>query len=202
MTIISKTSRADCAGPLVAAIARGSIEALGELYDGHARAVFGLANRILAKPEDAEAVAQDVCAQVWRDAKKYEETRATVAGWLIMMTRTRAVDKLRARNARPDLDQPRDPAPILESSLSQSVTSEALALSSADAASVATALESLPTEQRTLIDLAYFEGLSQVEIAERTGTPLGTVKARTRTALQSLRAALSGSRLSPNAQTS
>lgn len=176
---------------LLAAIATGSTEALGELYDAHARVVFGLAKRILAKPEDAEEVVQDVFAQVWRDAKKYEQGRATVAGWLVMLTRTRAIDKLRARKARPDLDQANDPVPILQASLSKSLTPEALALSSADAARVGAALERLPGEQRKFIDLAYFEGLSQSEIAEETGTPLGTVKTRMRTALQTLRAALS-----------
>ena len=176
---------------LLAAIASGSTDALGELYDAHARVVFGLAKRILAKPEDAEEVVQDVFAQVWRDAKKYEQGRATVAGWLVMLTRTRAIDKLRARKARPDLDQANDPVPILQASLSKSLTPEALALSSADAARVGAALESLPSEQRKFIDLAYFEGLSQSEIAKETGTPLGTVKTRMRTALHTLRAALS-----------
>jgi RNA polymerase sigma-70 factor (ECF subfamily) len=175
---------------LLAAIASGSSEALGELYDAHARVVFGLAKRILAKPEDAEEVVQDVFAQVWRDAKKYEQGRASVAGWLVMLTRTRAIDKLRARKARPDLDQANDPVPILQASLSKSLTPEALALTSADAARVGAALENLPAEQRRFIDLAYFEGLSQSEIAEETGTPLGTVKTRMRTALHSLRAAL------------
>ena len=107
-----------------------------------------------------------------------------------MMTRTRAIDRLRARKARPDLDQPNDPVPILERSLSKSLTPEALALSSAEAARVGAALETLPGEQRQFIDLAYFEGLSQSEIAEHTGTPLGTVKTRMRTALQTLRVAL------------
>ena len=81
--------------------------------------------------------------------------------------------------------------PILQASLSKSLTPEALALSSADAARVGAALESLPGEQRKFIDLAYFEGLSQSEIAKETGTPLGTVKTRMRTALHTLRAALS-----------
>lgn len=176
---------------LLAAIASGSSQALGELYDAHARVVFGLAKRILGKPEDAEEVVQDVFAQVWRDAKKYEGSRASVAGWLVMMTRTRAIDRLRARKARPDLDQANDPVPILQASLAKSLTPEALAVSGAEAARVGAALATLPGEQRRFIDLAYFEGLSQSEIAEHTGTPLGTVKTRMRTALQTLRAALS-----------
>jgi RNA polymerase sigma-70 factor (ECF subfamily) len=175
---------------LLAAIASGSSEALGALYDAHARVVFGLAKRILGKAEDAEEVVQDVFAQVWRDAKRYEQTRASVAGWLVMMTRTRAIDRLRARKARPDLDQASDPVPILQGTLAKSLTPEALAISSTEAARVGAALGTLSAEQRRFIDLAYFEGLSQSEIAEHTGTPLGTVKTRMRTALQTLRAAL------------
>jgi len=178
---------------LLAAIASGSpeaSEALGALYDAHARVVFGLAKRILGKQEDAEEVVQDVFAQVWRDAKKYDQSRATLAGWLVMLTRTRAIDKLRARKARPDLDQANDPVPILERSFAKSLTPEALALTNAEAARVGAALDELPGEQRKFIDLAYFEGLSQSEIAEHTGTPLGTVKTRMRTALHTLRAAL------------
>ena len=84
-----------------------------------------------------------------------------------------------------------DPVPILQASLSKSLTPEALALASSDAARVGAALDGLPAEQRKFIDLAYFEGLSQSEIAAETKTPLGTVKTRMRTALQTLRAALS-----------
>jgi RNA polymerase sigma-70 factor (ECF subfamily) len=175
---------------LLAAIASGSSEAIGALYDAHARVVFGLAKRILGKPEDAEEIVQDVFAQVWRDARKYEQSRASVAGWLVMMTRTRAIDRLRARKARPDLDQPADPVPILQATLAKSLTPEALAVTGDEAARVGAALERLRGDERRFIDLAYFEGLSQSEIAEHTGTPLGTVKTRMRTALQTLRAAL------------
>jgi RNA polymerase sigma-70 factor (ECF subfamily) len=172
-------------------IVAGNADALGALYDSHARMVFSLAKRMLARQEDAEEVVQDVFAYVWKQAARYESSRASVAGWLVMLTRTRAVDKLRARRARPDLNQPIDPGPALDASVSRLATPEALAVSSDDARSVTAALAALPAEQRSLIDLAYFEGLSQSEIAERTGTPLGTVKTRMRTALQTMRAAMS-----------
>jgi len=139
--------------------------------------------------EDAEEVVQDVFAQAWRDAGRYQGDRASVAGWLVMLTRTRAIDKLRARQARPDVDRATDPAPALEMP-STSATPEAQALSNDDARRVRAALVHLPEEQRALIDLAYFEGLSQSEIAERTGAPLGTVKTRMRTAMHTLRSAL------------
>lgn len=172
-------------------IATGNAEALGALYDTHARTVFALAKRVLVRQEDAEEVVQDVFAYVWREAARYQAGRASVAGWLVMLTRTRAIDKLRSRQARPDLNQVADPAPVLDSSVSKSATPESMAVSKDEARRVGAALNHLPTEQRSLIDLAYFEGLSQSEIAERTGTPLGTVKTRMRTALQTMRAAMS-----------
>ncbi len=172
-------------------IATGDAEALGALYDAHARTVFTLAKRVLVRQEDAEEIVQDVFAYVWREAARYEPERATVAGWLVMLTRTRAIDKLRARRARPDLDQAADPGPALNTSVSTLASPEALAASHEDDRRVGTALAALPVEQRSLIDLAYFEGLSQSEIAERTGTPLGTVKTRMRSALQTMRAAMS-----------
>jgi RNA polymerase sigma-70 factor (ECF subfamily) len=172
-------------------IAHGNAEALGALYDAHARVVFALAKRVLGTQEDAEEVVQDVFAYVWREAARYEVGRATVAGWLVMLTRTRAIDKLRSRQARPDLNQAADPTPVLDTSISRSATPEALAVTKDDARRVGAALNHLPGDQRSLIDLAYFEGLSQSEIAERTGTPLGTVKTRMRTALQTMRAAMS-----------
>ncbi len=174
---------------LVHAIAGGSADALGPLYDMHAGIVYGIAKRILSNPEDAQEVVQDVFAQVWREASRYQGARATVAGWLVMLTRGRAIDRLRARRARPDQDRAVDPAPILQFPAT-GVSPEGLALSTEDVQRVERALVALPSEQRVLIELAYFEGLSQSEIAAKTQSPLGTVKTRMRTALQTLRGAL------------
>lgn len=172
-------------------IAQGKAEALGALYDAHARTLFSLAKRVLVRQEDAEEVVQDVFTYVWSNAARYESGRATVAGWLVMLTRTRAIDKLRARQARPDMQLAADPAPALEASVSRSATPEAMAVSKDEAARVGAVLDQLPADQRTLIDLAYFEGLSQSEIAAHTRIPLGTVKTRMRSALQAMRAAIS-----------
>lgn len=174
---------------LVEEVAAGSAEALGRLYDRHAPAAYGLARRIVTQPEMAEEVVQDVFAQVWRDARRYTQDRASVAGWIVMLTRTRAIDHLRARRARPDLGQgvPAEAVPGL-SSLARDP--EQTAVSTEEAALVRTALETLPEPQRALVDLAYYEGLTHSEIAERTGVPLGTVKTRLRTAMMALRASL------------
>lgn len=174
---------------LIQAVARGSGDALGELYDRHARVAYGLARRILPQPDLAEEVVQDVFAQVWRDARRYERERATVAGWIVMLTRTRAIDRLRARKARPDQVTGVEPssAPALVSTVR---SPEAVTISEEEVKHVRGALGELPENQRTLVELAYYEGLTHTEIAERTGVPLGTVKTRLRTAMMTLRMAL------------
>lgn len=181
---------ADADFDLVRDIASGSSEALGRLYDRHAGVVYGLARRILTRLEDAEEVVQDVFAQVWRDAARYEQARATVGGWIVMLTRTRAIDRLRARRARPDVQSAVDPeqAPPI---VSASRDPEQVTIAADDVRQVRSALEALPEAQRTLVDLAYYQGLTHTEIAEQTGVPLGTVKTRLRTAMATLRSALS-----------
>jgi RNA polymerase sigma-70 factor (ECF subfamily) len=176
----------------VGEIAAGSADALGRLYDRHSAVVYGLARRIVGQPDVAEEIVQDVFAQVWREAARYARDRATVAGWLVMLTRTRAIDRVRSRRARPDVagadlsalrpPTARDPDP------------EMAALSADDARAVRAAIATLPDGQRALLDLAYYEGLTHREIAERTGNPLGTVKTRLRAALQTLRGAIGRSR--------
>jgi len=170
---------------LVQAIASGSPEALGRLYDQYGGIVFALARRIVARVEDAEEVVQDVFAQVWRQAARYQASRATVAGWIVMLARTRAIDRLRARRARPDEDRAVEASTLTFPSASPDP--EHVALSAEHAAHVKEAYAALPDPQRSLLDLAYYEGLSHSEIAERTGVPLGTVKTRIRTAMEALR---------------
>ena len=174
---------------IVQSIAAGSTDGLAELYDRHAATVFGLGRRVMTRVEDAEEVVQDVFAQAWREAGRYQGERASVAGWLVMLTRARAIDKLRARRSRPDLDRAVDPAPGFEAP-SEGPDPEAVTLSADEARRVKQALTRLPEEQRALIDLAYFDGLTQSEIAAKTGSPLGTVKTRMRAAMHTLREAL------------
>lgn len=172
---------------LVERLAAGDQAALGDLYDRHGRSVYALACRIVTDRTDAEDVVQEVFAQAWQQVSRYDPARATVIGWLLMMTRTRAVDRIRARKARPagtdtlvpDLADP-------------SAGQEAEAISSEAAARLGAALRELPEAQRATIELAYYEGLTQADIAERLREPLGTVKTRMRSALQKLRAALQG----------
>lgn len=175
---------------LVREIAAGSADALGRLYDRHASKVFGLARRILARAEDAEEVVQDVFTQVWREAARYREDRASVIGWVVMLARTRAIDRLRALRARPDQSRTVEPSPSLVLPAGDA-DPEHVSISSDEARQLKVALGTLPENQRTLLEMAYYEGFSHSEIAERTKVPLGTIKTRIRAAMEALRGVLS-----------
>jgi RNA polymerase sigma-70 factor (ECF subfamily) len=176
---------------VVARIAEGDAAAVGLLYDAYAQTLFTYALRLVGHQADAEDVVQDVFTQAWRQAARYDATRATVVGWLLMMTRTRALDRLRAQRARPDQVVATPPPEIPSGGPGQEVrvlTEEAIGR-------LRNALDALDEPLRTPIELAYYEGLSQSAIAERLGQPLGTVKTRMRTALMRLRDRLRSERV-------
>ena len=164
-------------------LAAGDRDAVAELYDRHAARVLGLAYRIVRNSGDAEDVVQEVFSQAWRTAGNYEPSRGSVAGWLLMMARTRAIDRLRARQSRPQVDA----APDLDRLPSDSASTSDRMIANQQAANVRAAMLALPPEQKVALELAYFEGLTQSEIAERLQIPLGTAKTRIRAALASLR---------------
>jgi len=176
----------------LARAAAGDGAALAALYDRHVRIVYSVALRIVGDEADAEDVVQEVFAQIWRQASRYDDRRGTVEAWLLTVARTRAIDRLRARRARPDqvttgaADRSTEPAaPTVD-------PGDALTAAH-DAKRIRDALHALPLLQRLAIELAYFEGLTQTQIAERLEEPLGTVKTRIRLGLLKLRDALSKS---------
>ena len=179
----SETAALEADADVLRRLAAGDREAVAELYDRHAARVLGLAYRIVRNTSDAEDVVQDVFAQAWRSAPNYEASRGTVAGWLLMMARTRAIDRLRARQTRRDAGAEPDPERIP----SNAVPVPEQIIANQQAARVRGAMGALSAEQKTALELAYFEGLSQSEIAERLQIPLGTVKTRIRSALALLR---------------
>ena len=169
-------------------MAAGDGDALRELYDIHARAVYSLAVRILRSQSDAEDIVQEVFVQAWRQATRYDASRGTVAGWLLMQAKSRSIDRLRARRARPEQSEEArvsEPVDASDAADIQIVRGE-------QAARVRQALEELPALQKTALELAYYEGLTHVEIAEQLEQPLGTVKTRIRQGLLKLRQALGG----------
>ena len=168
-------------------MARGDSSSVAELYDRHARALYSLALRMLSDAADAEDVVQDVFTQAWRQAGRYDPARAPVIAWLLVITRARALDRLRARRSRIS------PAPlevVTIDPVDPGPGQELQAIGNEEAARLRQALEALPEGQREAIELAYYRGLSQSDIAEKLQQPLGTVKTRMRTALLKLREAL------------
>lgn len=171
----------------LARMASGDQSALAELYDRRARLVFSLAQRILQNGADAEDIVQEVFAQVWAQAGRYEAGRGAVAAWMLTMARSRAIDRLRAKRVRPESGGDTQAAErVADTAPSQDVQ----LLSSEEVARLRDALNELPAAQRTALELAYYEGLSHGEVAARLSEPLGTVKTRIRQAVIKLRESL------------
>jgi len=163
---------------VLAAVARGDRAGLRTLYERHAGRALAIALRILRSHAEAEEVVQDSFLEVWRRAVQYDQSRGSAGVWIATIARSRAIDRVRARGtaertASAAADEPRGEAKGVLEEVEQRSARER----------IAAALGELAAEQRTAIELAYFEGLSQREIAARTGAPLGTVKSRIRIAL-------------------
>jgi RNA polymerase sigma-70 factor, ECF subfamily len=171
------------------AIAGGDEQALSALYDRYRLILFGLILRILHSQQEAEDVLQEVFLQVWRRASAFDETRGRTFTWLVTLARSRAIDRLRSLGSRERTAQ--EAARSIPDSISDAADD---AVKSEQGEIVRGALRQLPDEQRRTLLLAYFEGLTQSEIAERLGTPLGTVKTRMRAGMMKLRELL-GERL-------
>jgi len=154
--------------------------AVGDLYDGHHRRLFGLILRILRDRGEAEEVLQEVFVLVWTRAETYDVALGSPAAWLVRVSRNRAIDRLRANRVRLKAVES---VPLPEAAVSP----EWLAGQSEQQRAVARALDTLPGEQRLLIEQAYFLGLTQSELSERFRMPLGTVKTRIRAGMLALR---------------
>ena len=175
---------------LLRAISRGDEQALAAIYDRYRLILFGLILRIVHDRQEAEDVLQEAFLQVWRRAADFDESRGRVFTWLVTIARSRALDRLRTIGSR---------AKLFDEVLAHSPIDEAGdaakdAVKSEQGATVRRALAELPEEQRQTLLLAYFEGLTQTEIADRLGDPLGTVKTRMRSGLRKLRDVLQKSR--------
>jgi RNA polymerase sigma-70 factor, ECF subfamily len=166
---------------LIGQVAQGDERALSELYDRYARPVYATGVRLLRDTQLAEELVQDAFTNVWRGAASFDPKRASFATWLYRVTRNRAVDMNRRRRVRP---LPSGEEPL------RNVSGGPEPEASVDLWDVAGALSRISAEHREVLNLAYFEGLSQREISQRTGVPLGTIKSRTTAALKRLRQAM------------
>ena len=172
---------------LIKAIAAKDEAALAQLYDRYRVILFGLLMRILGNREEAEDVLQEVFLQVWRKAEDFDETRGRPFTWLVTLGRSRGIDRLRTLASRERAAEAgaKGASDEISDAASDAFRSEQRGL-------VNNALAQLPDEQKGPLMLAYFDGLTQSEIATRLGAPLGTVKTRMRTGLMRLRELLAG----------
>ncbi len=169
---------------LIVRIVAREADALAELYDRHSARLMGLCQRILGDTGEAEEVLQEVFLWIWRSASTFDSSRGSVLAWLLVATRSRAIDRVRTRRpaARAGL---RTVETIPDKASGEDV--EADSASRQWAETCRSAIGELPSEQRQALELAYFDGLTHQEISERTGAPLGTVKTRVRLGLMKLR---------------
>jgi RNA polymerase sigma-70 factor, ECF subfamily len=167
---------------LLTSIKGGNQGAMTELFDQYSRMVYSVALRVLNDPGQAEDVMQEIFFQVWRSPNAFVPGRGSLGAWLAVMARNRAIDSLRRRRPTDSVDEV-----ILASSADLGSEVERSRMME----KVRGVLKDLPAEQQRSVELAFFEGLTHSEIATRTGDPLGTVKTRIRSALSTLRKAIS-----------
>jgi RNA polymerase sigma-70 factor (ECF subfamily) len=160
---------------------------LEALYDAHHRQAIGLAYKLLSDLGEAEEVVQEVFLSAWRSIHTFDPARGSSHTWILSMVRNRSIDVLRARRRRPVQPLAEGVDPVSDDAMSD-VPGQAV--SNLDAESARKALNSLPPEQKEVIELAYFKGLSHSEIATQLAAPIGTVKGRIRLGLDRLRLAM------------
>jgi RNA polymerase sigma-70 factor, ECF subfamily len=168
---------------LLARIGQKDEEALSALYDRYSGLVYSEAKRILRDAGAAEEILQDLFYQVWRTSERFDPARGSLAGWLLVAARNRAISKLRRKTGISE--------ELNENAVSLKVDAESFAAQNLLLDKVKTLMGSLPEGQREALECAYFEGMSHSEIAQKTGQPLGTVKTRIRSAMLALKKVLS-----------
>jgi RNA polymerase sigma-70 factor, ECF subfamily len=169
-------------------VAEGDQNALGELYDGTISIVFGLIRRIVGDPQTAEEIALDVYAQIWRQAGSYSQEKGSAITWIIILARSRAIDHVRSRARRSrNMESPIEAA---SGHSNGDPDPEAAAIAENRRRAIQKALAELAPEQLSVLQMAFFEGLTHIEISEKTGIPLGTIKTRIRSGMVRMRGLL------------
>jgi RNA polymerase sigma-70 factor (ECF subfamily) len=175
---------------LMRKVALGDRAAFDQLFDRYNQLALNLAARVLNERQEAEDVVQEVFLQLWRDASSYRQERGNVSTWIVAIARSRAIDKLRSRRARRILDPVGDGSEETQD-LAERLADPKVPQDDLDnQLLVRKAFGSLAVDQRVAIEMAYYEGMSQSEIAEALREPLGTIKTRIRSGLLKLKQAL------------
>ena len=172
---------------LLPAVACGDVAAFEELYDRYSSTLYALLIRVLANAEDAQEVLQEAFVKAWTSAKMFDALRGSEVAWLISIARSRGIDRLRARRIRLDREDEAGREISTVSGFVDRTNGADKAIQSEQTVAVRGALAELPDAQRRALELAYFEGLSQSEIATRLSEPLGTVKTRMQLGMKKLR---------------
>jgi RNA polymerase sigma-70 factor (ECF subfamily) len=172
---------------LLPAVAQGNVSAFEELYDRYASTVYGLLLRILGNADDAQEVLQETFVKAWTSAKMFDAVRGSEVAWLISIARSRGIDRLRSRRTRVEREDEAGRELSIFTSFVEKSTGADDAIQSEERQAVRGALAELPEPQRIALELAYFEGLSQSEIATRLSQPLGTIKTRMQLGMKKMR---------------
>ncbi len=180
---------------LLTQVIAGENEALSALYERHSMVVYGMALRILGQGELAEDIVQETFWRVWRRGESYQSGRGQVSTWIFSIAHNLCIDELRRIRTRPMMLTTESEQAVQIAATDLATDAPAAALARERRQIIVEALAQIPSEQRQIIELAYFGGLSQSEIAERLQSPIGTVKTRARLALQKLRDALGARKL-------
>lgn len=168
-------------------VAQGNVLAFEAFYDRYASTVYALLLRILANADDAQEVLQETFVKAWTSARMFDAVRGSEVAWLISIARSRGIDRLRSRKIRYTREDEAGREVSIRSSFIDNTTGAEKAIQSEESRAVRSALAELPDPQRTALELAYFEGLSQSEIAARLAEPLGTIKTRMQLGMKKLR---------------
>jgi RNA polymerase sigma-70 factor (ECF subfamily) len=172
---------------LLPAVAGGDVAAFEQLYDRHSPILYALLLRILSSPEDAQEVLQEAFVKAWNDAAQYDSSRGSEIAWLIAIARSRGIDRIRSRKVRGDREKDAARDNSIRSGAVSGMAAVDAVVAGEEQRAVRAALAEIPEAQRQALELAYFDGLSQSEIAEKLGAPLGTIKTRMQLGMRKMR---------------
>lgn len=171
---------------LMKAMAAGNAAAMETLYDRYSKPVFSFAYRMMSDRDHAEDLMQEVFLRAWRRSSRFSDSRGTLISWLLSITHNMAIDEIRKRQRRPQKAETQEPELLMGTLRDTDDPVESQAVATVSGQVIRDVLKEIPDNQRIVLELGYFRGMTQREISERLNVPLGTVKTRMRLALRKL----------------